>query len=58
LRDRVFEVCLEVEKVRKEMGEMKTELCDRISGVEGSLRTEIAEFKKSAGRWLAFGMSL
>ena len=45
LRDRIHEVRLEVEKVRTEMGEMKAELCDRISVEVGKVRAEIGEMK-------------
>ena len=62
LRDRIHEVRHEVEKVRAEMGEMKTELVDRISGVEKNLRSDIrqglAELKRGLQGWLAFGLSL
>ena len=44
-------------RVWVEMGNMDTKLTDRISGVEVNLRAEITELKKSAGRWMAFGMS-
>ena len=44
-RDRVFEVRLEVERVRTEMGEMKMELLDRMNGEFAEVRVEMGEMK-------------
>ena len=44
-KDRVFEVRLEVERVRTEMGEMKMELLDRMSAECGKIRVEMGEMK-------------